>query len=311
MAVTITFPLLASINDAVSLAYNTQLYAAPGLYRQFAYEASSEGAAEVYPRLDMLFGLREWVGDRNVQSLSQTTFTIANRTFEQTIAVRREDVEDDRYGILQPAAAQLGQNAGEMPDLLVTQLFKNGHTTLTYDGQNFFDTAHPNYDDAGAATTVANYQAGTGNPSWYLIDGSRVQKAFIYQTRRPFRVMPKFNLQDDNVFWENEFVWGVDGRANAGYGLWQLAYRSDAALTLANLNAARAAMASIRRPNGTPMGIGQRGLLLVVPTSLYPAARSYTENELLPAGDPGAGTSGTVANTFRGLAKAIENPWLN
>lgn len=306
----VTFPNLQSINDAVSLSYNTQLYAAPGLYKKFSFDASSTGAAEVYPRLDMLFGLREWVGDRVVQTLSMTTFSIANRTFEQTIGILRTDIEDDRYGILNVAAQQLGQNAGEMPDLLVSQLFGNGHTTPTYDGQNFFDTAHPNYTGAGAATTVANYQAGA-DTSWYLIDPTRVQKPFIYQTRRPFKVIPKFNLQAENVFWDNEFVWGVDGRCNAGYGLWQLAFRSDDALTLANLTAARAAMASYRRPNGTPMGIGQRGLLLVVPTSLYPTARTYCENEFLPPGDPLASGTGTVANTFKGLATVLENPWLN
>lgn len=307
----ITFPNLQSINDAVSLSYNTQLWAAPSLYKKFTFDATSTGAAEVYPRLDMLLGLREWVGDRVVQSLSLTTFSIANRTFEQTIGVQRNDIEDDRYGLLTPAAQQLGQNAGELPDLLVSSLFVSGHTTPTYDGQNFFDTAHTNYTDTGAATTVANYQAGSGTPSWYLIDGSRVQKPFIYQTRRPFKVIPKFNLQAENVFWDNEFVWGVDGRCNAGYGLWQTAFRSDAALTLANLNAARAAMASYRRPNGTPMGIGQKGLILIVPTSLYPAARTYCENEFLPAGDPAASGTGTVANTFKGLASVLENAWLN
>jgi phage major head subunit gpT-like protein len=310
MAVQITFPLLGSINDAVSMSFNTQLYASSSLYKQFSFTSNSTGAAEIYPRLDELFGLREWVGDRQVQSLSQTTFQIPNRTFEQTIGIKREDIEDDKYGILSPVAMQMGQNAGELPDLLVTSLFAQGHTTLTYDGQNFFDTSHPNYNSTGAVVAVPNYQAG-GDQSWYLIDASRIQKPFIFQNRRPFKTVPKFSMTDQNVFFDNEYVWGVDGRCNAGYGLWQLAFRSDAALTLANLVAARNSMATLRRPNGTPMGIGQRGLMLVVPTALYPSARAYCENDFLPAGDPAATGSGTVANTFKGLAKVLENPWLN
>lgn len=310
MATVISFPALASINDGVNMAFNTQLYAAKTLYKSFSFDATSDGAAEIYPRLDQLFGLREWIGDRQVQSVSQVTFSIANRTFEQTIAIRREDIEDDKFGMLKPVAEQMGQNAGELPDLLVTSLFKTGHTTTTYDGQNFFDTAHPNYTDTGAPTTVANYQAGSG-PSWFLIDTTRIQKPFIFQTRRPFKTIPKFSLTDPSVFFDNEYTWGVDGRCNAGYGLWQLAYRSDAALTLANLITARTTMASLHRPNGTPMGIGQGGLLLIVPTGLYPSARAYCENEFLPAGDPQVGTSGTASNTFMGLAKVLENPWLN
>ncbi len=179
MASVITFPLLQSINDAISLAFDTQLYAAPSIYKQFTYEQPSTGRAEVYPRLDMLPGLREWIGDRVVNTVSLETFSISNRTFEETIGIKREDIEDDRYGILRPIAEQLGQDAGQVPDNLVSQLFSQGHTTQTYDGQNFFDTAHLNYTAAGAATTVANYQAGSGNPSWYLIDGSRIQKPFI------------------------------------------------------------------------------------------------------------------------------------
>jgi phage major head subunit gpT-like protein len=301
----ITFPLLQSINDGVNLAFNSQLYAAASLYKNWSFDASSEGDTEVYPRLDMLSGLREWLGDRQVKSLSEETFTIKNKTFEETIGVRREDIEDDRYGILTPVAQELGNNAARMPDLLTSKLFSAGHTTTIYDGQNFFDTAHPNFDSSGNPTTAANYQAGS-SPSWYLIDNSRVLKPFIWQMRRAFTLVNKFSLTDPSVFFDNEYIWGVDGRCNAGYGLWQLAFRSDATLNLANLNAARTTMASLRRPDGTPMGIGQAGLTLVVPTSLYPVGRAYCEGEYDPLL-----TSNLTPNTFRGLAKAVENPWLN
>src|ERR1700733_5666780 len=108
----ITFPNLQSINDGVSLAYNDQLYAVGTRYKDFTFEATSTGEAEVYPRLNMLPGLREWVGDRVVNSLSQVTFRIANRMFEETIGVSRTDIEDDRYGMLTPIAGELGMNAG-------------------------------------------------------------------------------------------------------------------------------------------------------------------------------------------------------
>lgn len=305
----INFPALQSINDGVSLQFNAQLWAAPGIYKKFTYDASSTGSEEIYPRLDMLPGIREWVGERVVNWLTQSTFAIRNKTFEGTIGVKREDIEDDKYGLLSPVAAQMGQNAGHLPDLLIAGLMKNGHTTLGIDGQNFFDTAHANFDGSGNPATIANYQAGSGNPSWYLVDTTKMLKPFIYQTRRPFKMIPKFSLEAENVFWQDEFVWGVDGRANAGFGLWQLAFKSDAALTLANLNAARTTMASWRRPDGAPMGV--QGNLLIVPTALYPAARAYCENEFLPAGDPAVGTSGTASNTFKGLATALENVWLN
>jgi phage gp29-like protein len=87
----ITFPALQSINDGLNLAYNSQLFATGTKYDAFTLETNSTGAAEVYPRLNMLPGLREWIGDRQVMSLSQATFSILNRLFELTIEVARTD----------------------------------------------------------------------------------------------------------------------------------------------------------------------------------------------------------------------------
>lgn len=304
----ITFPFLASVNDGVSLAYLRGLLGgAPSVYSEFCFDASSTGSEEIYPMLAGLRGLREWVGDRVVNGLSLSTFRIANKSFEETISVARPNLEDDKYGMLTPAAQELGQDAKDLPDLLTAALMKNGHTALTFDGQNFFDTAHPNYTSTGAGTTVPNYVTGSG-PSWYLLDTSRPSiRGFIYQRRRPYVIVPKFSLTDPSVFFDNEYVWGVDGRSNAGYGLWHFAFRSDAALNLANLESARAQMASLRRPNGAPMGIGAaRTLKLVVPTALYPLAKGYCENQF----DPGQ-PSNLTPNTFRGMATALENNWLN
>src|SRR6185312_5486671 len=170
MPTQITMPLLSSINDGVSLAFNSQLFAADTIYKKFCLEANSTGPEEVYPRLDMLKGLREWVGDRVVNSLTQTTFSIKNKEFEETIGVARKDIEDDKFGLLTPIAQQMGQNAARLPDLLVAQLLKAGHTTVCYDGQNFFDTAHPNFDASGAASTVANYDTDSSGALWFLLD---------------------------------------------------------------------------------------------------------------------------------------------
>jgi phage major head subunit gpT-like protein len=307
--VEITLPALQSLTESVSLAYLSGLLGVgPSIYRDFAYEAPSTGSEELYPLFAGLPGVREWIGDRVVHQLSISTFAIPNKTFEETISIARNQVEDDKLGLLTPQARELGTDAAVLPDLLIAQLMKNGHTALTYDGQNFFDTAHPNYTSTGAPTTVANYVSGAG-PSWYLIDTSRSVRSFIFQTRRPFKVVPKFSLTDPSVFFDNEFIWGIDGRCNAGYGLWHFAYRSDAALNLANLTAGRTMMASLRRPDGAPMGLAAgSSLKLVVPTALIGTALGYAGNEF----DPNPVTAGTlVPNTMRGLITPLEDRWLN
>ena len=305
MAIQITAPLLGSINNAVNMAFNTQLFATSSLYQRFTLDTTSTGAAEVYPRLDMIQGIREWVGDRMVQSVSELSFTITNKDFEQTIGVKRTDIEDDRYGILSVLAQEMGQNAARFPDLLIAKLMLAGHTTATYDGQNFFDTAHPTFDSSGnAGPTVANYVAGSG-PAWFLFDTKRVVKPLIYQKRKPFVLLPKFNPTDPQVFWNKEFEWGTDGRGNAGFGMWQLGYMSNAALTHDALIAARTAMASIRRPDGTPMGI-MPDLLVVSPTN-FPAAKALYLNDFQPLIAP---ATSLVPNQVKGMFEPLENPWI-
>jgi phage major head subunit gpT-like protein len=307
--VDITFPALQSINDAVSLAYNTQFWETATIFDKFSFTAPSTGRIQIYPRLALLPGLREWLGDRVVNQLSTATFSITNKDWEQTIGVSRNDIEDAQYGMITQGAQQLAMNARHLPDLLIAQLMQAGNTTLTYDGVNFFSTAHPNPNNAAGTggTTVANYQSGS-NPWWFLIDTTKAVKPFIWQTRKPFVVIPKFSMTDPQVFWNKEFEWGVDGRANAGYGLWQLIFGSQAQMTIANVTAARTAMASIRRPDGTPMGI--KSDLLVCGTQLYPDARAYSENEFVPI-DATSGAATLAPNPLRGLFKALENTWLD
>lgn len=298
---------LASINAGVTTAYNTQFAEVQTVFDKYTYIAASTGDQEVYPRVDLLPGLREWRGERKVNWLTLTDNPIVNKTYEGTIGVRRENIEDDKYGFLTQAAQQMGLSAGRLPDLLVAALMASGTTVQAVDGANFFDVDHENYSATGAITTNINYQAGAG-PSWYLMCTKDITKPFIFQKRRPFQVRALFDPNSEAVFEKNEFKWGNDGRCAAGYGLWHYVFRSDAALTVANLEAARAAMASWRRPDGSPLGI--MADTLVTGIGLGPTAKSYCINDFLPPTDPLAAGVGTVANTFKGLATAVENPWI-
>lgn len=53
-----------------------------------------------------------------------------------------------------------------------------------------------------------------------------VRDNIIYQKRKPIKLTSKTNDNDDTVFMKDQFIWGADGRSNAGYGFWQMAYGS-------------------------------------------------------------------------------------
>ena len=296
---------IRAVSTALSTAFNVRLASTTTLYGRIAMTVPSTTSANEYPRLDDLPGLREWVGDRVFHDLSAGSYTIRNRKFEGSFSVLRDKIEDDQIGLYTPAAQQLGQSAAEFPDILSFNLLKQGDTTRGLDGQNFFDTDHPGFDDKGKEVSVSNYQAGAG-PAWFLVDDTRVLKPLVYQTRRPFTLTSLDSLTDENVFKQDKFLYGVDGRCNVGFSMWQLAFMSKAPLTAENYAAARAAMGSIRRPNGSVIAITPR--LLLVPSALESAARMLINGDLVPTTVGGATVA--ASNPWKGTAEILVVPHL-
>lgn len=273
---------LRSVYTGLSTAYNERLAATETFYGTVAMTVNSVTAMNEYPRMDDMPGIREWIGDRVIHDLSAQSYVIRNREFEGTVGIKRSQIEDDQIGLFTPVAANLGQSSAAFPDRLVFPLLKAGAATKCYDGQYFFDTDHPGWDENGGVTSVSNYQAGA-NPAWYLIDDTQVLKPMVFQSRKLFQLVPMDKETDENVFYRAKFVWGVDGRCNAGFGLWQLAYMSKAELTSDNYAAARAAMSTVRQRDGQVIGI--RPTKLLVPPSLETKARQIVEAALVGGGN--------------------------
>lgn len=67
----------------------------------------------------------------------------------------------------------------------------------------------------------------TSDTAWFLLDTSKAMKPFIYQERKKPTFVQMTNPDSPNVFMEGVFYYGVEARAAAGYGHWQLCYGSD------------------------------------------------------------------------------------
>ena len=272
----ITQASLAALNIAFNAAFNVRLTGVETTYGRIAMTVNSTSRHQAYPKLSELGPMREWIGERYVERLETDGFVITNRKFEKTVAVPVDDVADDQYGIYTPIVSDMGQVAAELPDDLVWEHLEKGFTTTHYDGQFFFDTDHPVENEAGAEVSVSNFQGGSG-AAWYLIDDSRPIKPMIFQDREKARITPKTNLTDDNVFNQDEYVWGAKRRCAAGFGAWQLVFASRQTLNAANYALARAAMMSMRGHRGRKLNLKPK--LLVVPPSLEGAARDILLNE--------------------------------
>lgn len=298
----VTSSLLTALMTGFRADFQQAQAATPTHWRDVATEVPSTSKSNTYGWLGQFPKLREWVGARVAKDMAASGYAVTNKTYESTVAVKRDDIEDDNVGVYRPLFAEMGRAAAAHPDELVFALLAAGFTTVCYDGQYFFDTDHPvypNVDGTGTAVSTSNYGGGAGT-AWYLLDISRALKPLIFQNRRAAALQAMDRLDDEGVFTNNEFRYGVDLRCNAGYGFWQMAYASKQTLDETNYAAARAAMQGFKADGNRPLGIAPG--LLVVPPSLEGAARKLVEADTTSAG---------ATNVWRGTARLLVCPWLS
>jgi phage major head subunit gpT-like protein len=300
----ITAAILTALNTGVRKNFQdgyAQMRAA-AFWDQVATLVPSTTASNTYGWLGDFPKLREWVGARVVKDMKASGYSIENKLFEATLGVQRTQIEDDQFGHYAPIAMSMGQEAAQHPDRMVQDIISNGHAALCYDGQNFFDTDHPVYpneDGTGVATTWSNLTAGAG-AGWYLLDCSKVLKPFIFQERTKPELEMKFDPSNsDAVFNNDQYLWGIRYRCNAGYGFPQLAHKSLAALDAAAFEAARTIMRQRKGDGGRPLGVVPN--LLLVPPSLESAADAIVNVRTLAGGGD---------NPNFGKAKVVVMDWV-
>lgn len=289
---------LRTLYTGFSTAFQGGLGMITPQFPRVAMTVPSTTSQNEYGWLGQFPKIREWLGDRVIHNLNAYTYAIKNKPWEMTVQVNRDDIEDDNVGIYTPMFTEMGRATAAFPEELLWPLLNAGFTGLCYDGQYFFDTDHPVLDASGTAQSVSNTGGGSGT-AWFLLDTSRMMKPLIYQTRRPFEMVRMDAMTDEVVFQRKEYRYGVDGRANAGYGFWQLAYGSKQTLDATSYAAARGAMLGMKGDYGRPLGIMPN--LLVVPPSLESAGRSVLEAERNASG---------ATNIWRGTAELMVVSWL-
>lgn len=275
--------IIEALQATMSAAYTRGLTAAQPQWSKIATEVPSSGAANYYGWLKDLPGIQEWVGDRQLADVGKHRYAIENKTFESSISISRDEVDDDQIGHYSVISQNYGAQVALFPDTLSYPLLAAGFDTLCYDGQNYFDTDHPL--ETTPATTFSNVvgdpTTDTGEP-WFLIDDTQVLKPIVYQNRRPF-VFKNMNPSEEYTWFNNKYAAGVDGRCNVGFSFPQLAIGSKAALTDANYEEAKRKLATMKKADGT--AIGTRATKLVVSPNNEAAAKKLIARMLVEGGD--------------------------
>lgn len=271
MARPITAALLTALFTGFKTSFRGGFAGVEPNWSQIATRIPSTTGSEDYSWLNEWPKIREWIGERVLKELSAQKYTLTNRDFETTVRVKANHIADDQLGIYGPMFEELGRSVAVFPDELIFGLLAMGLTAKCYDGQPFFDDEHP------VGSGVASNFTDGANAAWYLLDTSRSLKPLIYQDRQAFDLTALDKPTDPNVFFRKEFIYGADGRAEAGFGFWQMAHCSKAALSGTTYSAARAKMRGLKSDEGKKLGV--RPTLLVVPPSLEEAGRQLLASE--------------------------------
>ena len=112
------------------------------LYPEIATVTPSTTDTETYAWLGDIPGMREWIGERELQNLTASEYTIKNKSYEATIGIDRDVIEDDRIRLWSSNISALAQNAAKNPDKLIFRLLAEGFTSKCFDGKPFFSDAH-------------------------------------------------------------------------------------------------------------------------------------------------------------------------
>ena len=292
---------LRTLGISFKASFQGGLGMANPLAERVATTVPSNTGTEEYGWLGRMAGVREWVGDRQVNNITSSGYTIKNKDYENTIAVPRNDILDDNLGLYGPLFQEFGMTAAAHKEQLVWPMLDNGFANLCFDGQPYFSANHPIINADGSTGVYANTDAVAGNgPAWFLIDDTRPLKPVLFQDRQPFEFVAKDKPEDPNVFDRKEFIYGIDARRNVGYGFPQFAWGSKAALNDAAYAAARANMRGLTGDFGIKLGI--RPKLLVVPPELEEVGL-----QLLNADRNAAGAT----NVWKGTAELLVVEWLN
>lgn len=289
---------LQTLYVSFNAAYQRGLGMAERLAERISTTVPSSTRRNEYGWLGQIPNVREWLGDRVVHQLESHDYSIVNKAWENTIGVKRDDIEDDNIGIYGPLFEQFGRANMAHRETLIWNLLKKGFSELAYDGQFFFDTDHPVLDEDGNEISVANTDGGAGTP-WFLIDDTQSLRPIILQMRRDWQLVRKDRPEDDNVFDKGEFVYGSDARYNVGFGFWQFAWGSKQPLDKTNYAAGRQALMGMKGDYDRALGVRPR--LLLVPPALEGEGLEIVNAERDSAG---------ATNVYKGTAELLVVPWL-
>lgn len=127
-----------------------------------AATTTSKSTDTRYPFVQAIQGaMRQWTGPRQMNNVVVDGFVVTNLKWENSLAIKRDDIEDDQYDVYADMLApQLGRHAKLLPDQQVASIFNSN--PVCYDGKTLFNQNH--YINPQSQTGAQSNDLGTSMP---------------------------------------------------------------------------------------------------------------------------------------------------
>ena len=154
---------------------------------RLCFVESSASDKEKYEWLGQAPQMAELVGERKITPLSSTGYELENTTYESTVSISRNHLEDNQTGSIRRRIQQMAQTASAHVNKLVINALINGTSNTGYDGAAFFANSHTARGDSGAQD---NLLAGSATTTAGLATDLAAAKAsmlnFLDEAGEPF-----------------------------------------------------------------------------------------------------------------------------
>lgn len=182
---------IASVFTGLKTLFNNALTAQTGQWQATAMEVPSDAAGEDYAWLSRFPKMKKWIGSKSVKNIAGKKYYVANEDWETTIAVKRNDIEDDRLGLYRTQSQQAGESAAELHDIIVDSLKNGAFTQLCYDGQYYYDVDHPVGDNSVSNKLTVALSAATQAAAAASYGAARTAiMSFKDEEGMPLRLIP-------------------------------------------------------------------------------------------------------------------------
>lgn len=182
----LTTATLQALQTTVTTAFQAAYRDTPLTYPQFTMTVTSSTKIATYGWLARMQKMREWLGPRQVQNLSTYSTQLTNRTYENTLGLDREEIEDDMLGLFNARVQELGRTGAYFPQQVVLQAIADN--AVSFDGKAFFATDHPLASPSGGAAQ-SNLGSDLFSPKGWNDVRTRMMN-YVGEDGRPMGVIP-------------------------------------------------------------------------------------------------------------------------